>query len=58
MNPDVYVYEYRVIKHAIERGCPEEKITGDLVQHPEHSRFLMEEAKHHSLEDTTKYGAR
>ncbi len=46
MNP--INYEYEIIKHEIELGCPESKICEECIQHPELEKRLMEEANYHT----------
>ena len=58
MNSETYQYEYRILQHSIERGCPEDRIERELIQHPEYSRFLMEEARHHSPDYSTEHKTR
>ena len=41
-------YEYEIMKHEIERGCPESRLCDEIECHPEYEEKIIEEAKNHS----------
>lgn len=45
-------YQRTIIKHAKDLGCPDSKIIDDIVEYPEHSKELLDEAKRY---DTQHY---
>jgi len=38
-------YEKEVLKHLTELDCPEYRLTKEILEHPEYSQTLLEEAK-------------
>ena len=49
MTPkELIKYEYEIMKHEIERGCPETILCDEFLQHPEYEKKLIDEAKNHS----------